>query len=240
MRHCTGGTVMLSCQVLIRQVVFATAFSLPCALGVQAQTYTVIHNFGGSGDGSQPDSPLTIDPAGNLYGSTIQGGSGQYGTVFQLSPNGNGTWNESILYNFDSSGDRPGGTLALDVHGNLYGASSGDDSQTFGTVYELSSNGNGNWTREIIHSFTNGLDGGNPGPVVVANSNQIYGVCDSGETRHLGFVFAFDRLSVASWYELFLHTFTGGDDGEYPGSPFTPDGAGNLYGVSGGGPYGQG
>ncbi len=65
----------------------------------QAQTFNVIHNFTGEQDGANPQAGLTIDRAGNLYGTTADGGAG-YGTVFQLKHHGP-TWVVNPLYSFD-------------------------------------------------------------------------------------------------------------------------------------------
>ncbi len=118
--------------------------------------------------------------------------------VFELSFNGAGSWNESILHNFDDTEGTPEGSLALDVQGNIYGATPGPGAGgSYGTVYELSPGG-GTWTLNTIHSFTNRTDGSGPGPVVLDNGGQIYGTAANGETRHDGFVFGFSRISVTA------------------------------------------
>ncbi|HSZ61091.1 MAG TPA: choice-of-anchor tandem repeat GloVer-containing protein [Terriglobales bacterium] len=76
----------------------------------QAQTETVLHSFTGypnGPDGAYPTSRLTADGVGNLYGTTYEGGTGHNpaGTVFGLSPNGSGGWNETVLYSFCSEGE---------------------------------------------------------------------------------------------------------------------------------------
>lgn len=201
------------------------------AIGACAQTYTVLHNFGGPGDGSSPSSPLTRDSAGNLYGSTFYGGTGMGGVVYELSPSNNGTWSESVLQDFNPAGNGPDGPLAIDARGNLYGTTLGDE----GSIYELSPSGNGLWTLQIIHTFTGGLDGGDPGSPTLLNSNEIYTACGTGETHHMGAVLSLNRMSLSYWSEVFLHNFTGGADGENPRTPLTLDSAGNIYGVSDGG-----
>ena len=73
-----------------------TSFAVRLA---QAQTETVLYNFTGGSDGANPQSRLTSDGAGNFYGTAYEGGVGA-GTVFELSPNSSGGWNESVLYSF--------------------------------------------------------------------------------------------------------------------------------------------
>jgi uncharacterized repeat protein (TIGR03803 family) len=87
-------------------------------------TQSVIHTFAGAPDGANPvEGRLVIDSQGNLYGTTLNGGLNNYGTVFKLTPNGSG-WTESLLWNFTdgTDGAGPTGTLATDHQGNLYGA----------------------------------------------------------------------------------------------------------------------
>ncbi len=157
-----------------------------------AGNLTVLHTFGGS-DGAVPNSVLLFDSAGNLYGTTRSGGTGQEcmggcGTVFKLSPDGGGTWGESVLYNFCSlsgcaDGYEPGsGPLALDASGNLYGTTdtgggSGCDGAGCGVVYKLDSSGH----ETVLHTFTGGKDGSRPFAGLVRDkSGNLYGVTDIG------------------------------------------------------------
>jgi uncharacterized repeat protein (TIGR03803 family) len=86
---------------------------------------TVLHIFGASGDGYWPLSGLTADRAGNLYGTTSVGGANNNGTVYELSPNADGSWTESLLYSFGSNylstGAFPSGEVTFGAAGNLYG-----------------------------------------------------------------------------------------------------------------------
>lgn len=128
--------------------------------------YKVIYVFNGGTDGGNP-AGLIIDAAGNLYGTTSEGGTltcfGQNygcGTVFELSPGANGIWTESILYRFtgEADGATPLGNVTMDAAGNLYGtAFSGGSSACLppfgcGTVYELSPGVNGGPRRLYIAS----------------------------------------------------------------------------------------
>jgi uncharacterized repeat protein (TIGR03803 family) len=216
------------------------AFSLIGAIGAHAQTYTVLHNFGASGDGGGPVAPLVLDPEGNLYGTTLAGGLQSFGTVFKLSPNGNSTWNESVLYSFAIDGEEQYAPVVLDLRGNLYGETPGGGYQSYGTVYELSPSGGGSWTMQTLHTFTGYPDGDAPtGGVLLGNANQVYGVANGGGMRNIGMVFNLDHLSATGWNEFTLHSFLGGSDGEYPGGPLAIDVAGNLYGVTNGGSGGN-
>jgi uncharacterized repeat protein (TIGR03803 family) len=152
---------------------------------------TVLHTFDG-GDGANPGSALIFDRAGNIYGTTLNGGTGcggaGCGTVFKLSPGGNGTWTESVLHSFCSlqecaDGDAPyRGPLAIDAAGNLYGTteSGGNlscDGYGCGVVYKLDAGGN----ETVLYNFTGGMDGaGSPAGVVLDKSGNLYGVAALG------------------------------------------------------------
>jgi uncharacterized repeat protein (TIGR03803 family) len=98
----------------------------------------VLHSFRGSGDGGPTAAPLTFDQTGNLYGTTFQGGRGGWGVVFKLTPNSNGRWHETVLHTFqDHPGALPQAGVILDALGNLYGTTSGDNSATAGSVFEI-------------------------------------------------------------------------------------------------------
>jgi uncharacterized repeat protein (TIGR03803 family) len=84
----------------------------------------VLHNFNGN-DGSEPwDSPI-LDPAGNLYGTTSDGGTYSEGTVFELSPSEGGGWTETVLHSFQFDGHDGHSPvvapLTLDPTGNIFG-----------------------------------------------------------------------------------------------------------------------
>ena len=100
-------------------------------------TESVLYSFGpqGSGDGDQPQASLVMDKSGNLYGTTISGGSNDFGTVFRLSPKAGGGWTETILYDFAPTGDGryPTTDLVLDANGNLYGTT-GSGGTKFGAL----------------------------------------------------------------------------------------------------------
>src|ERR1700726_2924639 len=85
--------------------IFAISMILALALPLSAASTTkVLYAFAGGNDGEYLDTDLVIDSAGNLYGSTVQGGTHSSGTVFQLSPSGAG-WTHTVLYSFTGSTD---------------------------------------------------------------------------------------------------------------------------------------
>jgi uncharacterized repeat protein (TIGR03803 family) len=118
----------------------------PTAGGGWKQTW--LRGFGSGGKattGANPYGGLIFDNAGNLYGTTLNGGNhgsvcglGGCGTVFELSPSAEGQWTETVLETFDyTDGGYPFGGLTFDAAGNLYGTTSAGGSALFGTVFEI-------------------------------------------------------------------------------------------------------
>jgi uncharacterized repeat protein (TIGR03803 family) len=196
-------------------------------------TYTVLYGFPAS-DGAEPEAGPTFDSAGNLYGTTASGGSTEAGTVYELSPSGNGVWTEKLLYTFRSGNDGafPRSNIVMDGTGNLFGTTSGGGSSTgSGTVFELSPNGTG-WKETILHAFqSNGIDGTFPWAGLTRDaSGNLFGTTYTGGTYGFGTVFKMTLSSSGTWSESVLHSFTGGADGSQPYAPITIDAAGNLCG----------
>jgi hypothetical protein len=220
----------------------------------------VIYDFQGFADGANPAAGLSIDPAGNLYGTTLYGGNytgacatDGCGTVFMLAPptGDQNTWTKSTLYSFSggTDGGLPFTTLALDSFGNLFGSSFyfGDTNLAAcmpvseppqpngcGLVFELSPPGGGvtPWTESVVHTFTNSPDGAYPsaGPVIDGKGN-LYGVTAYGGTgAGLGTVFMLSLVS-GIWTETILYSFSGAD-GDFPYDSLTLDAGGGLYGTT--------
>src|ERR1700678_487963 len=150
----------------------------------------VLHSFHPHGAyGSQPFGGLIADSAGNLYGTTVEGGEydkgltgDRGGTVFELSPREGGGWTETVLHSFGNGADgsNPQGSLVFDAAGNLYGTTySGGSPYAFGgTVFELSPTGDGHWNETVLHSFSGGgIDGLNPssGSLIFDAAGNLYG-----------------------------------------------------------------
>jgi uncharacterized repeat protein (TIGR03803 family) len=190
-----------------------------------------IYAFAGSPDGANPYGGLVFDNAGNLYGTTTQGGTSGFGMVFELSP-ADGGWTESVLYNFQGAndGDYPTAGLIVDQSGNLYGSTSDGGTGGGGTVFELTPSG-GIWTYNLLYSLSGGTRCGPWGNLSMDGSGNLYGttVCDGANND--GNVFELSP-SGGSWTYSSLYDFTGGDDGKRPYSTVTIDTAGNLYGTA--------
>jgi uncharacterized repeat protein (TIGR03803 family) len=214
---------------------------------------TVLHSFqGGANDGANPaGTKLVFDQAGNIYGTTEFGGSGngQYcpsgcGTVFELSPSAGG-WTVSVLHSFNNNGIdgyEPQYGVLFDPAGNLYGATpaggniEGPDGIGGGTAFELTPSGGG-WTENIVYNFptVHGDNGVQPGDIVMDQSGNLYGTTAFGGEYVSGSVFELTR-SGGSWTFSALYSF----DNCGP-QPLARDGAGNLYGTcAAGGAYDAG
>src|SRR3981189_1006276 len=125
-----------------------------------AKAPQVIYGFAGGNDGEYTDTDLVIDSAGNLYGTSVQGGDFGGGTVFQLAPSGNG-WAHAVLYSFTGGADggEPYKGVTLDSEGNLYGTAvtggGGSCEGGCGVAYKLT-NFNGGRHTTLPHTFTGG------------------------------------------------------------------------------------
>lgn len=156
----------------------------------------IVHNFDpNSGDGDRPAYGLILDAAGNLYGTTRQGGpTGDTGVVFELSPQSGGTWTETILDGFQNGISQPCGNLIFDEAGNLYGTTllggPGACSNGCGTVFELTPDTHGGWTENVLHNFGLGTDGSQPFDGLVFDaSGNLYGTTSGGGAYGWGTVF---------------------------------------------------
>jgi uncharacterized repeat protein (TIGR03803 family) len=215
-----------------------------------AQTYTVLHNFTGHGDGSEPYAGLTMDRAGNFYGTTVYGGNlanceDGCGVVFKLAQQGAG-WVLSTIYTFQGGADgvAPFSGVTIGPDGSLYGTTyqggmlSGCIGVGCGTVYKLTppaticQSVSCPWTKTVLHEFT-GADGDQPvyGNLTFDGAGNLYGTTEAGGAHDQGTVYELTP-SNGGWTESVLWSFTGGDDGDQPSAGVIVDSAGNLYGTT--------
>lgn len=197
-------------------------------------TQALVHPF--TTNEGMPNLDLTWDSAGNLYGTTQVDSTGFDGEVFELSPQSNGSWNETILYKFPAP-DRAGMPTAgviFDSKGNLYGPTyfgvRGNDSS--GGIYELSPQSNGPWAFTLIHNFTVSAGGGPYSRLVFDSSGNLYGAAAQAGAKFAGEIFELTPGAGGSWDEKPIHTFESGSDGYYPVGAPVFDESGNLYGAT--------
>jgi len=200
--------------------------------------FTSLYDFSGQADGGKPYGGVVFGPDGALYGTAASGGLYGYGVVYKLQPPPSRCttvvcyWTETVLYNFDlSDGSAPQGNLTFDHAGNIYGTALYGGYGGAGVAYKLSPS-QGQWNLTVLHSFTNGSDGGIPvDGMIFDQAGNLYGTSEGG-SYNLGVVYEL-TLGTSGWSETVLHNFAGGTDGEYPAG-LAMDSHGNIYGITGG------
>jgi uncharacterized repeat protein (TIGR03803 family) len=226
----------------------------------------VLYSFQGGTDGAGPAGGVVFGPDGSLYGATQFGGADNCspmaacGAVFQVTPQKDGSWTETVLYVFkgkaSNDGEYPEGGLIADSAGNLYGTTAyggtGDCvllgiKGGCGTVYELSppAEHGGAWTETILYSFLTAKQGYVPnGDLVFDGGGNLYGAttygggkgetCDSFYGGNCGAVFELSppKTKGGKWAEKVLHAFGGGTDGANPNGGLVSDSKGNVYGTT--------
>lgn len=211
--------------------------------------FTPLYTFHGVNDGVGPMARVIIGPDGSLYGTTFNGGSAGYGTVFNLKPaaavppSTAGGWTETVLYNFQggSDGAGPEAEVVFDGAGNLYGTTFAGGQYGVGTVFQLTPAGSG-WTENVLYTFTDGSDGAEPvDSVIIDRAGNLYGTAVTGGVWGgyygcgpgwaCGTVFEL-MPSPSGWTMQTLYSFQAGADGGNPigGLVFGADGY--LYGTT--------
>jgi len=200
-------------------------------------TEKVLRSFGQGTDGRFPYGSLILDASGNLYGTASAGGSVAAGVVFELSPQSNGTWTETILHNFrgGSDGSLPQAGLIFDAAGNLYGTTTAGGGHSAGTVFEMSPKQGGGFTESVIHNFGSGTDGIAPmyGSLIFDAAGDLYGMTEAGGVHGFGTLFEMKPKQGGGWTETVLHHFNNdGSDGFSPEAGLLFDSQGNLFGTT--------
>jgi uncharacterized repeat protein (TIGR03803 family) len=199
-------------------------------LPTTAAAFDLLYSFAGA-DGAYPYSGLISDNAGNVYGTTEQGGAYNYGTVFRVALDGT----EIVLHDFTSAdGAHPTGDLIKDQDGNFYGTAQGGGTSNVGTAFTLASDGT---SFTVLHSFAGGpADGEGPQAGLLRRGGTFYGTTSGGGPNDYGTIFSLTQSGT----ETVLYNFTN-TDGTYPTSSLIKRGSGYLYGTTvDGGAYGQG
>lgn len=254
-------------------MLFGTVFKLT-PNGDGGYSESVLYNFctqGGTSctDGAKPEAGLIEDASGNLYGTTTNGGTnyssncynGSCGTVFKLTPNGDGSYGETVLYSFCAQGGasctdgaNPLAGLIEDASGNLYGTTwhggatvaNGNSTTTGGTVFKLTPNGDGSYSESVLYTFCSQsgcADGQWPSSGLIEDaSGNLYGTTSNGGVISsycgsigCGTVFNLAPNGDGSYSESVLYSFcsqSGCTDGEDPGGGLMEDASHNLYGTT--------
>lgn len=212
---------------------WGTVFQLaPPSVSGGPWSQRVLYSFTGGNDGANPLGSVIIGKNSVLYGTTFQGGSKGYGTVFQLTPATGGVWTEKTLYTFTGGNDggSPQAGLAISSIGVLYGTTYFGGTSGQGTVFQLTQSG-GVWTEKVLYNFLGGNDGANPqAPLALSTTGVLYGTTYTGGSAGWGTVFSLTPGTGGSWTESVLYTFTGAADGGSPQAGITLASNGVLYG----------
>ena len=218
------------------------------------ELYSICSQQGGCPDGASPESPLSWDSKGNLYGTTLYGGvsvlpcpgSLGCGVAFQMTPNGDGTWTYHVMDRFASykgDGLYPYAGLTLDAFGNAYGATASGGTYGNGTIFKLSPSAGG-WKKTVLYEFPNCAEGCVPSYTLVFDkAGNLYGSGGGGNPEcgsyTCGTIFRLIPQAGGKWKYQAVYKFSG-TDGAFPYGVVI-DGRGHMFGTtSGGGTYNSG
>jgi uncharacterized repeat protein (TIGR03803 family) len=210
-------------------------------------TESVLHEFSGT-DGEYPVGSLAIDQNGNLYGTTTSGGTGDEGTVFEVSRGSGGAWTETVLWSFTGGKDGalPRFGVILGTGGQIYGPCEYDGGNNGnGTVFELTATEGGAWKETTLTNLADGNGAPEVG-LTADGAGNFYGTTNFGGAYGFGTIYEVTPASGGNWTVTIVYNFTTGlvSDGRgFGASPSSLifDAAGNLYGETGyGGTSGNG
>jgi uncharacterized repeat protein (TIGR03803 family) len=207
--------------------------------------YSFSSGFDNSVNGVDP-SGLTLDSQGNLYGTAAFSGRAEYGSVFELSSQPGGGWQEKDLADFSGTVDHPFGGVIFDRSGNLYGTANEGGSSGLGAIFELTPAANGQWTQKVIYNFSGyPNDGASPAAgLIIDEAGNLYGTTQKGGSSQncvggaglpigCGAVFELSPAAPGGWKYQVLYSFQGSTiDGASPLASLVFDSSGNLYGTT--------
>jgi hypothetical protein len=223
--------------------------------GSNGWTYTDLANFNPT-VGYSPPAPPIWDSKGNLFGTTTDGGIAQpacwtsfgCGVVFEMTPNGDGTWAYHILHRFASfplDGQSPSGGLVMDASGNLYGVTGGlGGAHKNGTVFKFAPSSGGRWKQTVLYDFPNCANGCYPdGTLAFDKAGNLYGAADGGVADCGGYtcgvIFKLTPQKSGKWTYSVVHKFTG-KDGAFPWGVIVDDKGNSVGTTENGGTYNSG
>jgi len=206
-------------------------------------THTVLYSFKGAADGGEPYKGVTLDTAGNLYGTA--GVGGMYvgpcsdtgcGVVFKMVKSGS-QWTYHVIHYFtglNGDGFGPGVGVTIDKRGNVYGMTPTGGADSAGIVFELTPDGHGKYTERIIHTFTGGVDGngGSAGRLALDGFGNLYGTCTTGGANGAGNVFELTPTQSGEFTLTVLYAFNGNSDSGFPYGGVVADAKSNIYGTT--------
>jgi uncharacterized repeat protein (TIGR03803 family) len=217
-------------------------FEIAKTAGGYAGTPTTLVNFNGE-DGLFPEGSLIADANGDLFGTTLDGGANDDGTVFEIARTAGGyASTPTTLVSFNgTNGFLPGGSLIADANGDLFGTTTGRDPTTGdpitdGTVFEIAETGAGYASAPTTLVSFNGTNGEAPFGSLIADSNgNLVGTTDSGGANDDGTVFEITGSGFAltrTAPTLTTLVSFNDDDGAFPEGGLIADSQGNLFGAT--------
>jgi uncharacterized repeat protein (TIGR03803 family) len=215
--------------------------------GSNGWTYTQLYSFDGT-DGLGPEAPPTWDGKGNMFGTTTWGGISKApcrdydgcGVIYEMTPNGDGTWTYHVLHRFASSkddGQNPYSGLVMDQAGNFYGGTWTGGHYELGTVFKLAYTG-GRWQETILYDFSDCNHGcGMDGTLALDKAGNLYGTAAGGPPSGCygltcGVVFKLSPQKSGQWKYSVVYNFTLESGGSAPFYGVILDDKGNLFGVT--------
>jgi uncharacterized repeat protein (TIGR03803 family) len=204
----------------------------------QAQTFRVLHNFTNGQDGGTPFAGVTMDAAGNLYGTTYLGGNG-YGTVYQLKRSGS-NWLINPLVTFDrTNGAYSQARVVFGPQGLLYGATSAGGEYGGGVIFKLSPLPTAckaalcPWTETLLYQFREDFTQGPLlGDALFDQAGNMYNTTGGAGPGYIGLGTVYEQTPPGSWgTDTIVHSFSG-PDGQFPLGGVIFYKGGNLYGTT--------
>jgi uncharacterized repeat protein (TIGR03803 family) len=213
---------------------YGTVFELPYSGGTYASTPTMLAGLNGT-NGAYPYAGLVADSAGDLFGTSVDNGADNEGTVFEIAKTANGYASApTVLVNFNAAdGASAYGTMIINAAGDLFGTTEGGGPNGDGTVFELVKTGGSYASTPITLATFNGSDGAFPTDGVIMDADgDLFGTALYGGTDNWGTVF--EIANIAGTYAstpITLASFTG-FNGQFPHAGLVADAEGDLFGTA--------
>jgi hypothetical protein len=162
----------------------------PDADGVWTEALT--YSFDGT-HGKTPQGAVTLDPAGNVFGLTEAGGSHGQGAAYELIPGTGASWSIVLLHSFGGAGDGSSPTnayLTSTAADTFYGTASAGGANNAGVLFKLKQQPNGQWSENVVYSFSPGNGGSDPASgLTVGSLDALFGATNRGGTSGTGVVY---------------------------------------------------
>lgn len=212
-----------------------TLFELPATAGGFASTPVTLFSFDGA-NGQFPTGSLAADAAGNLYGTTLGGGPGGAGVVFQVPKIDGGYADAPVTlasFSFAEDGGAPFAGPILDAAGNLFGTTSGGGTNGFGTVFKIDKTALGYAAAPTTLISFDGSNGRSPDAgLMIDAAGNLFGTTVLGGEHNAGTVFEILMTPLGYASEPTTLVSFDGSDGQFPESGLIMDADGNLFGTT--------